>query len=71
MELWEKILNISIHIRIIGISDIALITLAVGSFGVSASDDFNSVPLIKNVSINTKGTWLSKFDYQNLWQINY
>lgn len=56
MELSGKILNISIHIRIMGISDIALITLAVESFGIPVSYEFNSVPPIKNAALNTKIT---------------
>ena len=54
MELSGRILNISVHIRIMGISDITLVTLAVGSFGVPASDDFNSVLPMENVSIHIK-----------------
>ena len=37
-----------------GIPDIESLTVVVGSFGVAASDDFDSVPLMKNVSIHTK-----------------
>lgn len=54
MELSGRILNILNYIRIMGIPDIASLTLVVGSFGVAASDDFDSAPLMKNVSIHTK-----------------
>ena len=37
-----------------GIPDIESLTRVVGSFGVAASDDCDSVPLMKNVSIHTK-----------------